>query len=330
MKILILGGTIFLGRHIVDAALARGHEVTLFNRGKNNPDLYPQLEKVRGDREKDLEQVADRKFDAVVDTCGYVPRVVKQSAEFFADRCRHYTFVSTISVFSDLTKGGIDEDHPVGTLDEPTEEITGETYGPLKALCESAAEDAMPGRVFNVRPGLIVGPWDPTNRFTYWPARFDRGGEVLIPDVPDEPIQVIDARDLAEWTVHALENDITGVYNATGPTEPFPWRDLLRECTSAAQPKDPVRPVPVSEDFLREKEVGPWMELPLWIPAEPDSYGFSRINVQKAVSAGLRFRSLGDTVADTLAWYREQPERDWPAGMAADKETQLLEEWKSR
>ncbi|MCA9756170.1 MAG: epimerase [Candidatus Eisenbacteria bacterium] len=332
MKLLVLGGTIFLGRHVVEAARARGHEVTLFHRGQHNPGLFPDLPVVLGDRKTDLEKLAGGSWDAVLDTSGYVPRVVTESARFFADRAQHYTFISSISVFSDLTKPWIDESAPVGRLETETEEVTGETYGPLKALCEEAAEAAMPGRVWNVRPGLIVGPDDPTHRFTYWPARFAQGDEILVPDIPNEPIQVIDVRDLAEWLVRGMEEKLTGVYNATGPAEPFTWRELVDTCTDvvASGPDAPaVHPhvTWVSEAFLQEKKVGAWMELPLWVPVEPESVAFSRISIEKAKQAGLTFRPLEATVRDTLAWFRTQPDRDWPAGLAERKESALLTDW---
>ncbi|MEZ4648017.1 MAG: NAD-dependent epimerase/dehydratase family protein [Candidatus Eisenbacteria bacterium] len=335
MKLLILGGTIFLGRHVVDAAIARGHDVTLFHRGQHNPDLFPDVPKILGDRKTDLDRLGEGRWDAVLDTSGYVPRVVRESAEFLADRTDHYTFISSISVFSDLSKSWIDESAPVGRLENETEEVNGETYGPLKALCEEAAEAAMPGRVWNVRPGLIVGPHDPTHRFTYWPARFARGGEILVPDVPEEPNQVIDVRDLAEWLVRGMEEKLTGVYNATGPDEPFTWRDLVDACTAVANegsdaPAEPPAPTWVTEQFLEEKEVGAWMELPLWVPVSPDSVGFSRISIEKAKRDGLRFRPLEETVRDTLAWFRAQPARDWPGGLAPEKEAAVLEAWHAR
>ncbi len=206
MKLLVLGGTVFLGRHLVEAATARGHSVTLFNRGQHNPELYPEVEKLRGDRDSDLSALQGRRWDAVIDTCGYLPRAVRASAELLADAVDHYTFISSISVYADFHTPAMDESAPVGTLaDETVEEVTGETYGPLKALCEQAAERALPGRVLNIRPGLIVGPHDPTDRFTYWPVRVARGGEVLAPGRPHVPVQVIDGRDLAEWTVRMVE-----------------------------------------------------------------------------------------------------------------------------
>lgn len=336
MRVLVLGGTIFLGRHLVEAATGRGHEVVLFHRGQHNAGLFPNLETVHGDRATDLDRLAERRWDAVIDTCGYVPRTVGTSASFFAGRADHYTFVSSISVLSDLTEPWIDETAPVARLEEPTEEVTGESYGPLKALCEEAAEAAMPGRVLQVRPGLIVGPFDPTHRFTYWPARFARGGEILAPDIPNEPIQVIDVRDLAAWIVSAVESKLVGTYHATGPDEPFPWSELMATCSQVAMrdPKERPAVAPevtwVSEAFLQTQQVGPWMELPLWVPTGPDSVAFSRISVEKAKSAGLSFRPLIDTVTDTLAWYRTQPERTWPAGLSAEREASLLRAWLER
>src|SRR5215217_7189292 len=190
MDLLILGGTGFLGRHLVEAALGDGHRPTLFNRGLHEPRLFPEVEKIEGDREGDLAPLLGRRFDAVIDTCGYVPRVVGASAGLLADAVDHYTFVSSISVYSDDIAPGADEEAPVRELPDPTvEEVTGETYGGLKALCEQAAEEEMPGRVMNVRPGLISGPHDPTDRFTYWPRRISAGGEVLAPGRKERPVQ---------------------------------------------------------------------------------------------------------------------------------------------
>lgn len=333
MRILVLGGTIFLGRHFVIAARDRGHEVVLFHRGEHNPGLFPELETVKGDRRTDLARLGDRKWDAVVDTCGYVPRVVAASAAFFAQRTAHYTFVSSISVLADLSRPWIDESAPVARLESETEEVNGETYGPLKALCEAATLAALPACSLVVRPGLIVGPHDPTHRFTYWPSRFARGGDVLVPDTPEEPIQVIDARDLAAWMVLAIERGLTGTYHATGPETPFTWRDLVTTCQEVAAESTgsaPSRIVWVSEAFLQEREVGAWMELPLWIPTSPETVAFSRVSIEKAKQDGLVFRPLAATVRDTLAWYGEQPERSWPAGLAPEKEAELLRAWKSR
>src|SRR5688572_29497367 len=197
MRLLVLGGTKFLGRAVVEAAVARGHEPTLFHRGLTNPGLFPDLEHLRGDRDGGLAALQGRTWDAVIDPSGYVPRIVRASAELLADAVEHYTFISSISVYPSFPTPGMDESSPVGTLEDPTVEDVPAHYGPLKALCEQAAEAAMPGRVFHVRAGLIVGPNDPSDRFTYWPVRVAKGGDVLAPGSPERPVQIIDVRDLA-------------------------------------------------------------------------------------------------------------------------------------
>src|SRR4051794_14737210 len=203
MKLLILGGTIFLGRYLAKAALERGHDLTLFNRSQHNSELYPDVEQLRGDRDGGLDVLRGRRWDAVVDTSGYLPHLVRASAELLADAVEHYTFISSISVYPHFRSLGQDESAPVGTLDDPSvEEITGESYGPLKTLCEQAVEQALPGRTLVVRPGLIVGPHDPSDRFTYWVHRVAQGGELLAPESPNWHTQIIDVRDLADWTLH--------------------------------------------------------------------------------------------------------------------------------
>jgi 2'-hydroxyisoflavone reductase len=326
MHILLIGGTIFLGRHLVDAALARGHRITLFNRGRHGAELFPEVERLRGDRDRDSDMaaLAGHTWDAVIDTCGYIPRHVRAAAELLAPSVGHYTFISTISVYPEYSKVGIDEGDPVGTLDDPTvEQVTGESYGPLKALCEAAAEAAMPGRVLTIRPGLIVGPHDPSDRFTYWPARVARGGRYLAPERPGYLVQVIDVRDLAAWTVAMVEAGATGVYNATGPERPLELGDILAACKAAAGSN--AEPVWASAEALKEAGVAPWVELPLWVPEAPDTLGFSQINCAKAIAAGLRFRPIADTIADTLAWANARPvDHEWRAGLAPDKERAAL------
>lgn len=327
MKLLILGGTAFLGRHIAEYALGRGHDVTLFNRGQRNPDLFPDVERLRGDRDGGLGALAGRRWDAAIDTSGYVPRLVRASAGLLADQVDRYIFISTISVFSDYSRVGMAEDGPIGTLADPTvEEITGETYGPLKALCEEAVEAALPGRALIIRPGLIVGPHDQSDRFTYWPSRVARGGEVLVPRSLDRTVQIVDARDLAGWTVRMAESGATGIYNATGPEQPPTMGQLFATCREVAGSR--ATPVVVAEDFLLERNVGPWMEVPLWMPDRPDMAGFFAIDCRKAFAAGLTFRPLAETVRDTLAWDRSRA-ADAPrrAGLAPEREAELLREW---
>ncbi len=331
MDLLIIGGTVFLGRSLVEAAQARGHTITLFNRGQHSPELFPDVEKLRGDRDGDLSALHGRRWDAVIDTCGYVPRIVRASAEALADAVEHYTFVSSISVYASFGTIGIDEQEPVGTLADTTvEQIDGETYGPLKALCEQAAEQAMPGRVLTVRPGLIVGPHDPTDRFTYWPQRVAQGGAVLAPNRPEHGTQIIDVRDLAEWMIQMVEARHTGIYNATGPEYRLTMGQLLDTCRDVSG--SDARVSWVSERFLLDAGVQPWSELPLWVPAEdPSNAGFDAIDCGKAIGAGLRFRPLADTIRDTLAWVSTRPaDHVWRAGITREREAELLAAWQAQ
>jgi 2'-hydroxyisoflavone reductase len=330
--ILILGGTKFLGPEVVAAARKRGHTVTLFNRGKTNPNLFPELEKLHGDRKDDLKSLEGRTWDAVVDTSGYVPRHVKMSAELLAPNVSQYVFVSTISVY-DMEKfpvGG-DEGSPVATLaDAKVEEVTGETYGALKALCEQAAEAAMPGRVTNIRPGLIVGPNDPTDRFTYWPVRVARGGEILAPGDGGDPVQFIDARDLGEWIVRTIDEKTTGLFNATGPAGTLTMKQMLDTCRRALH--SDAKFVWADAKWLEQQKVSAWMDMPVWVPSEEAT--LSTVNARKAIDRGLRFRPLDETIVDTNAWWNSEPEerRNAPmhAGITADREATLIAEWKKQ
>lgn len=328
MKVLILGGTKFLGRALVDSALARGHEVTLFNRGNTNPDLYPDLEKLRGDRDGDLSALEGRKWDAVVDTCGYVPRIVKLSAEALADSVEHYTFISSISVYGPPMDANLDESGPVQVMeDETVEEITGETYGALKALCEQAAETAMPNRVLNVRAGLIVGPYDPTDRFTYWPIKIVRGGDVFAPPATSVA-QMIDVRDLSDWVIMMAEKRQAGVYNTTGPAQTMTLSDVYEACQSVGGNKANL--VEVTEEFITENEVQGWSDLPLWLP---ESYGaMHTINLKKIIDSGINYRPLKETVEATVAWYKETRgiDDELLSGLKAERETELITKWKNR
>jgi 2'-hydroxyisoflavone reductase len=332
MKLLVLGGTVFLGRHLVEAALAGGHEVTIFNRGRHNPDLFPQVEKLRGDRDGDLAVLQGRVRDAAVDTCGYVPRVVQASAELLAGAVGHYTFISTLSVHGDLagTHGdfsarGMDESAPVATLKagESTEEMQLTTYGALKVLCEQAAEASLPGRVLVIRCGLIVGPFDASDRFTYWPHRIAEGGEVLAPGNPNAPVQFIDVRDLSAWIIRLVERRETGTFNATGPAEVLTMKSLLEECKTVCG--SDARFTWVPDQILLEAGVRPFVELPLWIPERPQTAGFSSVDCGKAIGAGLTYSPLPKTIRDTLAWDTTRPpglERQ--GGLAPERERAIL------
>ena len=324
MDLLVLGGTRLVGRHLVTVALGRGHRITLFNRGKSDPVLFPDVETLRGDRHGDLSTLRGRRWDAVVDTCGYVPRVVRASAELLADAVDRYVFVSSISVYQDPLPPGADESAPLAILEgESVEEITGETYGALKALCEQAAEKAMPGRVVNVRPGLIVGPRDPTGRFAYWPRRVARGGEVLSPGRPDRPVQFVDVRDLGRWLVTMAEEGEPGTYNATGPESTLTMGGLLEGCARVAG--NDVRFTWMDDDFLVERNIEPFVELPLWLPGR--YAGLNAVDNSGAIAAGLRFRPVDETIRDVLDYERGLDDAQYDAGLNPERERELLGEW---
>jgi 2'-hydroxyisoflavone reductase len=318
VKLLVLGGTKFLGRHAVDAALAGGHEVTIFTRGQTNPELFPEAEHLHGDRDGELDALAGRTWDGVVDTSGYVPRIVRQSAELLRDAVGRYVFVSSISVYGDFS-GPITEATPLAELEDPdTEEIL-ESYGALKAACERVVEEAYGDRSARVRAGLIVGPYDPTDRFTYWPRRIAAGGDVLGPGEPGAPVQFVDARDLAAWLVRLALGGPGGVFNASGPAEPLTFAELLDRARVAIGSDANV--VWTEEQRVLDAGVQPWTELPLWLPGI-DYAGMARADISRAVDAGLRFRPVEETVLDTLAWDRSVP-GDRPT-LAADKEAEIL------
>lgn len=328
MKLLILGGTVFLGRHLVEAALSRGHEVTLFNRGQRNPDLFPQLEKLRGNRDGDLSALEGRRWDAVIDPSGYVPRVVSASARLLSEAVDHYTFISSISVYADPSIPRLDESGALATMEDETNEEIMKHYGALKALCERAAEAAMPGRVLNVRPGLIVGPHDPSDRFTYWPTRIAQGGEVLAPGAKEKPVQVIDGRDLADWIIKMVEARKTGIYNATGPDQPYTMEQVLEECRQVTEADAQLTWVP--DEVVVEQQVQPWMGLPLWIPGN-SSAGLMNVDVSRAMADGLAIRPLAQTIADTLEWDRTRPaDLQRRAGISREKEAEVLAAWHAR
>jgi 2'-hydroxyisoflavone reductase len=333
LKILILGGTAFLGPAIVEIARMRGHEITLFNRGRTNPHLFPDMEKIVGDRRESHDALRGRKWDVVIDTSGYYPRVVREAAAALEGNVGQYIFISTISVYADFSEPGLNEHSPVGVIDdETTEEITAETYGPLKALCEQAAEKAMPGRACNIRPGLIVGPMDRSDRFTYWPVRIARGGEVLVPDTPDVVTQVIDVRDLAEYIVGCAEKHINGTFNTTSPAGELTMGEIFDAC-KAVSGSDAAFTW-VSADWLAEKEVQAWTDLPVWVPLEGAEAGHPYIDVSRALATGLVFRPIRETVRDTLSWWANEPQerREGPmrSGLTAEREADLLAQWHAR
>lgn len=318
MRLLVLGGTQFVGRAFVEAALAAGHEVTLFHRGRTNPDLFAEAEHVLGDRDGGLEPLAGRAWDACVDVCGYVPRIVRQSTELLRDAVGRYAFVSTISVYASLATGPSEGD-PLARLEDPAvEEITGETYGGLKALCEQAVTDTFHERALLVRPGFVVGAHDPTGRFTWWAQRAAQGGDMLVPAGLAAALQFVDARDLAAFTLQAVEGGLAGPVNVTGPVPPVTMLDVV------AAAGEEATPVVVDDVFLVERELE-GRELPLWAP-EAGFEGLMHADVSRALSAGLAFRPLADTVRAALdgAWLVDG------VGLAPEREAELLAAWRER
>jgi 2'-hydroxyisoflavone reductase len=333
MRLLVLGGTKFLGRHVVDSGQARGHELTLFNRGQTDPGPIPGVEQIHGDREHDLALLAGRSWDAVIDTSGYWPRAVRASAEMLAETVDRYVFISSISAYGHFPERGISEDAPIAPDPPADASDVMEHYAELKASCERVVEGVLPGRAVVIRPGLIVGPLDPTNRFTYWVRRLAEGGRVLAPAAPEQPVQLIDVRDLADWSVRMAEQGAAGAYNATGPAEPLTLGPLLERIAAATGGASEL--VWIDEERLAEAGVKPWDELPVWLdlPRNADFRGMLAVDIARAVGAGLQFRPLETTVADTLAWDRAQPptpesDGDNPlpprAGLVSEREAELL------
>lgn len=339
MKILIIGGTKFLGRHLITAALESDHEVTLFNRGKHSSESFESVEQIHGDRNSDLDRLSGRKWDAVIDTCGYLSQSVKASAEALKDAANQYVFISSISAYGDFSEPDFDETAPVAELSEeqqkragaidPQGELTGpilgEMYGALKVLCEREAETAMPGKVLQVRSGLIVGSFDPTDRFTYWVMRVARGGEVLAPGTPNRYVQMIDARDLSAWIIKMVERNETGIFNVTGNPFELTMRAMLEEIkiTSGSDAEFTW----TSEDFLNQENVGAWGEMPLYLPESSEEMkGFLSANVDKALQAGLEFRPLRETIEDTLDWRKTKTD-ELKAGIDSEREKELLGKW---
>jgi len=343
MHLLVLGGTVFLGKHIAEAALAAGHRVTLFNRGRTNADTFAgraMIETIHGDRDGGLAALGDARWDAVVDTSGYLPRVVEASARALAGRTQRYLFISTISVYAEPPPAGVNEASPLAILADPAVEvINGDTYGGLKVLCERAVQEAQGERTLILRPGLIVGPDDPTDRFSYWPLRAARGGCILAPGTPAASTQLIDVRDLAAWAIRLLEAGASGTFNATGPAAPIGLGELLAAClTAAGSAADraagdaagsaAAELVWVDEAFLAAEGLAAFTELPCWVPSA--GAGLLRADIGRALAAGLRFRSLEETARDTLAWrlplLATKPLR---AGLTPEREAALLAKWQA-
>jgi 2'-hydroxyisoflavone reductase len=344
LSILVIGGTGFTGPEQVEHAIARGHKVTVLNRNKRRPDFFKgktEVEQLIGDLNADVSVLKGRSFDAVLDIPTTSPAWVRNVAQYLAGHVKHYTFISTISVYPDNSKPDRDETDPTTPLPEGLDPYTSvpdqvaRNYGALKTFSEKEVEKHYPGMNLVIRPGLIVGPLDPSDRFTYWPARIDRGGEVLSPGNPTDPVQFIDSRDLAEWTIRMIENQERGVYNATGPAKRISIAEMLYGIKSVTTAGAQFTWVPA--DFLREHEVRGWRHMPVWLPPEGATAGFCQRNCAKALAKGLTFRPLAVTAKDTLEWNRTRPEAELKrlaeggaAGIPAAKEAEVLAAWHAK
>ena len=337
LRILILGGTGFIGPYQVQYALSRGHKITTFNRGKTHKNELPEgVEQLIGDRNGQLDALKNRRWDVVIDNPTTLPAWVRDAAQILKDNVERYVFISTISVYGEV-KQGVDESAPVAKYEGPDpykETLEAmkaggfKTYGPLKALSEKETEKWFPGKALIIRPGLIVGPHDETDRFTYWPVRVDRGGEVLAPGNPNDPVQFIDARDLAEWTIRMAENHETGIYNATGPAKLLGIGGMLDGIKGAE--KSNATFTWVNEEFLAQQKVEPWSDMPVWTGKDS---GLARTNISRALAKGLTFRPLADTARDTLAWFKSLPQdrqSKLRAGLTPEREAEVLSAWNKK
>jgi len=332
LRLLVLGGTGFIGPHMVREALRRGHELTLFNRGRTNDELFPDIETLYGDRDGQLDALRGRIWDAVIDNSGYVPRHVADSARLLESAAAHYVYVSTVSVYASLAEP-VNEDAPLATLaDETVEEVTNETYGALKALCERRAAAVFgTDRLTILRPTYICGPGDRTDRYTWWPARTLRGGEMIWPGTPDDLIQIIDVRDLANFTIDTIEQQITGIYNTVTPAGRFSMGDLLADCLAVTAAE--MTPVWMDYGFLSTQETGPGNPFPIWSAPLPANAADARVSGERAVAQGLRNRPTRETARDTVEWWRTLPaerREALRAGLAPEVEASLLEAWRAR
>jgi 2'-hydroxyisoflavone reductase len=332
LKVLILGGTGLIGPHLVRELSARGHQLTLLNRGKRNPGMFPNIETLLGDRNGPLDVLQGREWDVVVDNSGYLPAQVKQSTQVLKDRVRHYIYVSSISAYVDLTPPGIDEDYPLAQLKDPNvTEITNDTYGGLKAACERLVEETFgTTRQAVIRPSYIVGPGDSSDRFTYWPVRTARGGEMLAPGTALDPVQFVDVRDLAEFMRGCVERSVAGRYNACNPPGAVTMGDLLD--TSKRVSKSNASFAWASQSFLEQNKALESGEIPIWSPTTGKEAGATLVSSARAVAQGLRFRDLETTVRDTLAWHEQRPadqKSKLRAGLTAEREATLLKQLKA-
>jgi nucleoside-diphosphate-sugar epimerase len=340
LNILILGGTGFTGPFQVKYALSRGHKVTVFNRGRTHPGELPkEAEQLIGDRNGQLDALKGRKWDVCIDNPTSLPVWVRDVAQVLKGNVNRYVFISTISVYSDNSQPGMDESGPLAEYagadamkeTQATLRANLALYGPLKVQSEKEAEKQFPNKALIIRPGLIVGPGDESDRFTYWPVRVDRGGEVMAPGTPKDGVQFIDARDLAEWTIRMVEQGTVGIFNATGPDYKLTMGKMLDDIKTAI--KSNAQFTWVDADFLASQKVRAWSDMPVWVAPRGSQTGFSQISVKKAQNKGLTYRSVGDTAQATLEWFKKQPaerQAKTRAGIAPEREVEVLAAWHAK
>lgn len=327
LNVLILGGTTFLGPHLTWEFLKEGHTVTHFNRGNSQFSSFNGVETIYGDRTKKLEELEGRKWDVVIDTCGYLPKVVEASSKILAKNAKHYVFISTISVYENFHESNIDENFPLAKLRGLSDEIvTDASYGPLKAHCEEVVKKYFPNNSLIVRPGIIVGPYDPSDRLTYWVRKVYEGEEVLVPNSPKQKLQFIDVRDLSRWIVKMVENCLTGIYNATGPASDLTFEEFVHECQKFS--KNNTQLIWVDEDFLLTHLDNTWINLPLWLSKKVNEPGLFSINNRKARKAGLTFRPLSETIEAILEWDKSRSDKKMKVGLSSQAEENLLKIYK--
>ena len=331
MKVLFMGGTGFIGPHMVRALVTAGHDVTLFNRGKSNPHLFSELAKIKGDRlTDDIKQVSGHEWDLIVDSSCYIPRAVDMLMDAVdTDKVKQYVFISTISVYATFSQAGITEQSPLAQMDEdPESEDVSKWYGALKVRCEEQAEKAMPGRVTKVRCGLIIGPGDKSDRFTYWPVMAAQSDEMLAPGNGDDPMQTIDARDLADWVVHCIDQKLVGPFNSTNPAGLYTFGDVLKMCRDELNPDLKLTWVPT--DFLKTQNLEESGGLPLWVGDDADYAGVWKVNAGLAASKGLKARPLSECIKDTWAWWSTLPKErtaKLKTGLSPERQAEILAAW---
>ncbi len=322
MKILIIGGTQFVGRHLVDELLKDKHEITLFHRGETNKNLFPQVEEILGDRDGNIDKLAGRTWDWCIDTCGYHPRVVRQSTQLLRNQVANYLFISTCSAYSYDNEGPVTEDGLLHTpIDESIEQVDRHTYGPLKVMCEDVVAEDFPDNHLIIRPGIIIGPHDPTDRLVYWLRRFSRADKVLCPDTKDQPVQLIDMRDMAVWIASLVSRGTTGIFNAAGPETPVPFGDLITRLRAIFDSM--AEPVWADLEFLKNADLPPG-SLPFWLAGAKEKYSLFQADCAKARSTGLRYRPLEESFKDTYEWDKGRVGVDLVSGLSLQREQELL------